>query len=98
MSDTPKNRRELLELLKRGMAERFAHPNPNAAAYAYDAFANIMLDKIEAAGCVVVPREATEEMWRAAVDAPFEHVRHIYLAIHRAMTAASPYAPEQEDK
>ncbi len=81
-------REELIEAIARAMAEcepRSLYGDAVAA-----------LAALEAAGAVVVPREATHEMadvgtearWKSAVrDA--NNVREIW----RAMIAASPYAP-----
>jgi hypothetical protein len=50
---------------------------------------------IEAAGCVVTPREATEEMLKAR-HAVGIIGRQSISDFYRAMAAASPYAPERQ--
>ncbi len=85
-------RAELLTLVRSAIhaAEDAGRPRHEAA-----------LAAIEAAGCVVVPREATREMLGAMYVTPDFCGRHIIRhsvdklpEAYRAMLAASPYAQE----
>jgi tRNA splicing ligase len=97
MSDAPKNRVELIKAMAR---RRLGH---NLDMLELDSQrhwlneASKYLEAIEAAGCVVVPREATEDMILTALNrTAFQSHSPSYRAIHRAMTAASPFAPEDK--
>lgn len=87
----PTNREELIEV----MAQR--DKNRPLKARLWDA--SDILNRIEAAGCVVVPKEATRKMVAAGAgemdpcwgygDASIADVWA--MAAHRSMTAAAPF-------
>ena len=89
MADTPANREELLDVMQ---------ISPHLDKIVIKA----ILEAIEAAGCVVMPNVATEEMVEAGWDCDREDTGELGLIVkpdvcHAAMTAASPFRPTQED-
>ena len=94
---TPRNRAELVEVMARAYCKCEGYPSEMWRAY--DGDADAVLTALENAGCVVVPREATEEMREegaVAIELTVVNSSEEYTnSCYTAMLKAGPYARKE---
>ena len=100
----PDTREALIEAMARGTVAQMVEPAyrdqywsrlGDAERAAFRVAAEEALAAIEAAGCVVVPKEATEAMIREIEDPPSGLDKFTVKYVYEAMLAASPFAKRE---